>query len=66
MERLTPGSMLHVIGASFVLQSKERMVQEFFVFTLVFQPILFSILTVGTYLFGGKPGFGLCGLLVRL
>jgi ABC-2 type transport system permease protein len=35
------------------------MVQDFFVFTLVYQPILFTILTVGTYLFGGKPGFGL-------
>ncbi len=63
MERLTPGSVLKVIGASFVLQSKERMVQEFFVFTLIFQPVLFSILTVGTYLFGGKPSFGLFAIL---
>jgi ABC-2 type transport system permease protein len=59
MERLTLETVLKVIRASFLLQTKERMVQDFFVFTLVFQPILFTILTVGTYLFGGKPSFGL-------
>jgi ABC-2 type transport system permease protein len=35
------------------------MVQDFYVFSLFYQPILFTILTVGTYLFGGKPSFGL-------
>ncbi len=59
MEHLSIGTTLKVIRASFILQSKERMVQEFFIFTLVFQPILFTILTVSTYLFGGKPSFGL-------
>ena len=59
MKRQPPGNALRVIRASFLLQTKERMVQDFFVFTLIFQPILFTILTVGTYLFGGKPSFGL-------
>jgi ABC-2 type transport system permease protein len=59
MQRLLPNSALQVIRASFILQTKERMVQDFFVFTLIYQPILFTILTVGTYLFGGKPSFGL-------
>jgi ABC-2 type transport system permease protein len=59
VKRIALRTALKVIRASFVLQSKERMVQDFFVFTLIYQPILFTILTVGTYLFGGKPGFGL-------
>jgi len=59
MERMPFGAALNVIRGSFLLQTKERMVQDFFVFTLVYQPILFTILTVGTYLYGGKPSFGL-------
>ena len=59
MQKPTFLSFIRIIGASFKLQTKERMVQDFFVFTLIYQPILFTILTVGTYLFGGKPNFGL-------
>ena len=59
MNRISFCTALKVVSASFVLQSKERMVQEVYVFTLIYQPILFTILTVGTYLFGGKPNFGL-------
>ncbi len=62
MQRLPPASPLRVIAASFVLQSKERMVQDFFLFTLIFQPVLFTILTISAYLFGGKPSFGIFAL----
>jgi asparagine N-glycosylation enzyme membrane subunit Stt3 len=63
MERLGFNAALKVIRGSFLLQTKERMVQDFFIFTLVFQPILFTILTVGTYLFGGKPSFGMFAII---
>ena len=59
MKHISFRTALKVIRASFVLQSKERMVQDIYLFTLIYQPILFTILTVGTYLFGGKPNFGL-------
>ena len=63
MQKPTVASRLQVIHASFILQAKERMVQDLFVFTLIFQPILFTILTVGTYLFGGKPSFGVFAIV---
>jgi ABC-2 type transport system permease protein len=63
MESFNIVSSIKVIRASFMLQAKERMVQDFYIFTLVFQPVLFSILTVGTYLFGGKPSFGLFAIM---
>ena len=59
MKPITLSIPLKVIHASFLLQSKEHMVQDFFTFTLIYQPILFTLLTVSTYLYGGKPGFGL-------
>ena len=59
MKRISFRTALKVVRASFALQSKERMVQDIYLFTLIYQPILFTILTISTYLFGGKPNFGL-------
>ena len=54
---------LRVLWNSFVLQSKERMVQDFFLTTLLFQPVIFTILTVGLYLFGGQPNQGMFAII---
>jgi len=46
-----------------MMQSKERMVQDFFLGTLLIQPVLFTILTVGLYLYGQKPDLGLFAII---
>jgi ABC-2 type transport system permease protein len=38
---------------------KDREMQEALISRLLLQPVIFSLLTVGTYLFGKKPEFGL-------
>lgn len=50
---------LRIILNSFNLQLRERAVQESFFFVLLIQPIIFTLLSVGTYLYGNKPDFGL-------
>jgi len=45
------------------MQSKERMVQDFFLATLLIQPVLFTLLTVGLYLYGSQPDLGLFAII---
>lgn len=52
-------TLFRVIWNSFKLQLKERAVQETFLFTLTIQPIIFTLLSVGIYIYGKKPDFGL-------
>ena len=52
-------STLRVIYSSFMLQAKDRATNNFFIGTLFVLPIIFTLLSVGTYLYGGKPDFGL-------
>ena len=56
-------STLRVIVASFRLQSKDRITSNFFQFTLLVQPVLFTILTVGLYRFAGKIDLGLYAVI---
>jgi ABC-type multidrug transport system permease subunit len=56
-------SNLRVLTNSFILQSKEKAVEDFFITTLIFQPVVFTLLTVGLYLYGGKPDFGLFAII---
>lgn len=51
-------NMIKIIRVSFLVQVRERLIQDFFSFTLLIQPILFTIMTVITYLHGGKTNFG--------
>ena len=56
-------NMFRILSRSFWVQTKERVVQEFFIYTLLVQPILFTIMTVITYLHGGKTNFGLFAII---
>ena len=56
-------SNLRTLWNSFILQSKNRVVEDFFLTTLLFQPVVFTILTVGIYLYGGKPNLGLFAII---
>jgi ABC-2 type transport system permease protein len=48
-----------VFWSACVLQSKERAVSQYFLATLLFQPIIFTLISVGTYMYGRKPDLGL-------
>ena len=56
-------SVLRVIAGSFTMQAKERATNQFFVGTLLVLPIIFTLLSVGTYLYGGKGNFGLYAVI---
>jgi ABC-2 type transport system permease protein len=55
--------LLRVISSSFTMQAKERATNQFFVGTLLVLPIIFTLLSVGTYLYGGKGDFGLFAVI---
>ncbi len=63
MNHLPLRRMLDVMRHSFFVQVKERVIQEFFGFTLLIQPVLFTIMAVITYLHGGKTNFGLYAII---
>ncbi len=52
-----PSSTLRVLIGSFQLQAKDRVTSNFFIGTLLIQPVIFTVLSVGTYLYGGKADF---------
>lgn len=52
-----------VILASFQMQIKDRITSNTLQFTLLVQPVLFTILTVGLYRFSGKADFGLYAII---
>ena len=56
-------STLRILYGSFILQAKDRATNNFFIGTLFIQPIIFTLLSVGTYLYGGKPDFGLYAVI---
>jgi ABC-2 type transport system permease protein len=52
-------STLRIFANSFILQVKENRLSRFFIGTMMIQPVIFTLLSVGTYLYGKKPDFGL-------
>ena len=50
---------LRIFGNSFLLQTKENRLSQYFIATMLIQPVIFTLLSVGTYLYGKKPDFGL-------
>jgi ABC-2 type transport system permease protein len=42
-----------------MLQAKENRLSDYFLATMFLQPVIFTLLSVGTYLYGKKPDFGL-------
>lgn len=63
MNHLSLRSMFDIMRHSFLVQVKERIIQQFFGFTLLLQPLLFTIMAVITYLHGGKADFGLYAII---
>ena len=59
MVRTRLKATLRVFGNSFLLQTKENRLSQFFVSALLIQPVIFTLLSVGTYMYGNKPDFGL-------
>jgi len=52
-------STLRIFGNSFMLQTKENRLSQYFIAAMLIQPVIFTLLSVGTYLYGKKPDFGL-------
>jgi ABC-2 type transport system permease protein len=50
---------LRIFWNSFLLQTKERAFSEYFVAMVLIQPVTFTLISVGTYLYGRKPDLGL-------
>jgi ABC-2 type transport system permease protein len=48
-----------IFGTSFLLQAKENRLSQYFIATMLIQPVIFTLLSVGTYLYGKKPDLGL-------
>ncbi len=48
---------------SFILQSKERALSQYFITTLFIHPFLFTLITVSTYLYGNKSNLGLYAII---
>lgn len=54
---------IRVLIGSFMLQAKDRATSNFFIGTLFIQPIIFTLLSVGTYMYGRRPDFGLYAVI---
>jgi ABC-2 type transport system permease protein len=52
-----------VLSNSVLLQMKSNIVASDFISTLFFQPVIFTIISVGTYMYGKKPDFGLFAII---
>ncbi len=59
MTRYRFGTFFRILWNSFILQLKDRNLQENFMTIVLIQPVIFTLLSVGTYLFGNKPDFAL-------
>ena len=68
MKALEIRSILRIFWNSFLMQSKEVALSDFFISMAVLQPLIFTVISVGTYLYGKRPDLGLfaitgCGLI---
>lgn len=56
-------ALVRVMRSSFIMQAKDRTTNNFFVGTLLFQPIIITILAVGLYRHGGQASLGLYAVI---
>jgi ABC-2 type transport system permease protein len=56
-------STFRILRNSVILQMKSNAISSSFISTLFFQPIIFTIISVGTYLYGNKPDLGLFAIM---
>jgi ABC-2 type transport system permease protein len=54
---------MRVLAGSFVLQAKDRVTSNFFIGTLFIQPVILTVLAVGTYHYGGREDFTLFAVI---
>ena len=54
---------LRIVWNSFILQLKVQRISDLFLSTGFVQPVLFTIMTVGIYMYGKKPEFGLYAIM---
>jgi ABC-2 type transport system permease protein len=59
MKRINLSAGLRIFWDACVLQSKERAISQYFIATLLVQPVIFTLISVSTYLYGRKPDLGL-------
>ncbi len=59
MKTANLGATFKILRNSMILQMKSNTVSSDFIFMLVAQPVIFTIISVGTYLYGNKPDLGL-------
>jgi len=48
-----------ILWNSVILQMKDNVLSSYFISTLFIQPVIFTLILVGTYLYGNKPNLGL-------
>jgi ABC-2 type transport system permease protein len=56
-------STARILSNSIILQMKDNILSSNFISTLFFQPVIFTIISVGTYLYGKKPDLGLFAVI---
>jgi ABC-2 type transport system permease protein len=54
---------LRIVWDSFIIQLKVQKLSDLFLSTGLVQPILFTMMTVGIYMYGKKPEFGLYAIM---
>lgn len=54
---------LRILWSSFILQARDRATNNFFIATLFILPVIFTLVSVGTYLYGGKQNMGMYAVI---
>ncbi len=54
---------LRILWSSFLLQARDRATNNFFVTTLFILPVIFTLVSVGTYLYGGRQDMGMYAVI---
>jgi ABC-2 type transport system permease protein len=56
-------STLRILWNSILLQMKLQIIGEYLLFRIVFQPMIFTLLSVGLYMYSNKPDLGLFAVI---
>lgn len=63
MNMISIRSTFRILSNSVLLQMKNNIVASEFILTLFFQPVIFTIISVGTYMYGKKLDFGMFAII---
>jgi hypothetical protein len=56
-------STLRILWNSILLQIKLQIIGEYLLFRIVFQPMIFTLLSVGLYMYSNNPDLGLFAVI---